>query len=220
MKGGENAMNPDGILKTLFRILPNDCKEIESVFLYGNKQGRDVDLFVIFGGKLANAPLGRHIHDSLDVGFVGTNFVQTMITHFDPIILEPILTGQTIFGNHIDYREIVLRQVIDSNTPRYLLGCANTFFEWAIGSADKGLFKESIFNLSFTQSYISYALHYWKGGGLVLFKELLVCKEGFLIKRLREKAKSDETISETELCRFFNEVRRSLTEIKNLLTYI
>jgi len=205
------------ILDSLFSILPSDKDKIELVIWYGNANGRDIDLFVVFGKELAGVFLGHHNYKSMDIGFIGKNHLPAMIQHLDPIFVEPILTGQAIFGDAEYYRKAIIGQPISRDIPAYLLHSAEEFYGWAVSLANEGLYREAILTLSFVQSYVSYAFCYWGGNSIVLFRDLLSKDNRLLIQRTRARFKKKGEISDADLYQSFAEARQSLTELRTIV---
>jgi hypothetical protein len=207
----------DEILEALFSVMPDDRDKVRLVIWYGNKEGKDIDLFLVFEGSLADTAIGHHICGPLDIGFVGENRLQTMIRHLDPIIVEPILTGRAIFGETGLYYRAVLDQPVDREVPPYLLNSAEMFYGWAVDLANQGLLRDAVTTLSFVQSYLSYVFRYWGGSSIVLFKDLLASADGLAIKRIRRRMKKQGPILDSELYQSFAEVRQSLTKARGLV---
>ncbi len=207
-------MTSSQILSDLFGSLQVDNDQVELVVWYGNRQGRDIDLLVILKGGLSNTIIGSCGYGLLDIGFVGKSWVPMMIKHLDPIIVEPILTGEIIWGENNQWCQDILKQEVDEDIPIYLLQSAEIFYEWSVLHTFENRFREAILTLSFACSYILYAEKYWSGKNLVLFKDLLSSNDGLWIRQNLIKAKSKGHISRYDVCQALTKTRSMLTDLR------
>jgi hypothetical protein len=207
-------MTSNQVLCRLSCLLPIKGDQAELVIWYGNRQGRDIDLLVILSGELAHTMIGYCSDGLLDVGFVGKDWIPTMIKHLDPIIVEPMLTGEIICGKDNQWKQNILKQVIDEDIPIYLLQSAEIFYEWAVNLVFEDRFREAVSTLCFARSFILYAERYWSGKSLVLFKDLLSGDDGLCIRQDREKAKKKKLISELDVCQALTKTRLMLTDLR------
>lgn len=204
-------MTSNKVLNDLFCFLPVSKDQIELVIWCGNRYGKDTDLLVVLNGELSQTMIGYCGNGKLDIGFVGKDWIPVMIKHLDPIIVEPILTGETIYGDSNAWGQDILNRVVDEDIPIYLLQSAEIFYEWAINHVFENRLREAILTLCFACSYILYAERYWGGKNLVLFKNLLSSNDGLWIRQNREKAKNKGHISEFD-------IRQALTKTRSMLT--
>ena len=204
-------MSVKEILSHLFSVIPKE--QIVFIIWYGNKKGEDVDLFVVLKG---NVHFGSLSNIPLDVGYIGIAWIPMMIKYLDPIITEPLLTGDVIYGQVGQKEYYLLRQKIDADSSIYLLQCAEIFYEWAVKLAFENKLRESLFTLTFVHSYILYAFKYWSDNKIVTFKDLLHSDDGLLIMKNRKKAKQ-KLIFRSDVFLAFNQARKMLTDLRNVV---
>jgi hypothetical protein len=205
-------MKKEEILKLLFSFIPQE--QIVFVIWYGNKKGRDVDLFVVLKN---NVNCGSIFVGVLDIGYIGSVWIPMMIKNHDPIITDPLLTGEVIYGEVSLIKYDLLTQESDDDIVIYLLQCAEIFYEWAVNHAFENRLREALFTLTFVHSYILYAFKYFGDSNIVAFKDLLSNNDGLLITKNTEKAKKKKHILESDVYQSFTQTRKVLTDLKNIL---
>jgi hypothetical protein len=205
-------MKNNEILPLLFSIIPE--QQIESVTWYGNKKGKDVDLFVVM---TEGVNYEAFCCGPLDICCVGKSWVPTMIDNLDPTVTEPLATGYVIFGQTNQYISILKNAKVTEDTPIYFLQCAEIFYEWAVNGALVGKTREALITLNFVYSYVLYAFRYWKGQNLVLFREILSTEDGLWIKKNRKIAKNNGVFLESDLHQAFVDTRSVLTDLRSVV---
>ncbi|MFA6430321.1 MAG: hypothetical protein WC229_02440 [Candidatus Paceibacterota bacterium] len=203
-------MKNDKILPVLFSVIP--MEQIESVTWYGNRKGKDTDLFVVL--KDNDDKYGGFFYEQLDIAFLSRSLVSPLIENLDPLITEPLLTGEGIFGSIDQDRESLLATRVHNKVPMYLLKRAETFYEWATSAAYDGRFPNALNILNFVYSYSLYAFRYWGGNDVVLFKDILSSKDGLWIREFRYKYKNSKHIHESEVLKAFTDTRKMLTDLR------
>ena len=109
-------MNNNETLSLLFSAIP--MEQIESVTWYGNRKGKDTDLFVVLKGN--EDRYGGFFYKQLDIAFLSRSLVPPLIENLDPLITEPLLTGKGIFGSIDQDRESLLATEVHNKVPLYL----------------------------------------------------------------------------------------------------
>lgn len=205
-------MKKEEILTLLFSVIPKE--QIVFVIWYGNKKGRDVDLFVVLNDDINFGSISAGV---LDIGYIGSVWIPMMIKNYDPIITEPLLTGEVIYGEAGVEKYDLLMQESDSDIQIYLLQCAEIFYEWAVNHAFGNRLREALFTLTFVHSYVLYAFKYCGNNKVVTLKDLLSNNDGLWIMKSREKAKRKSLILESDVYQAFTQTRKVLTDLKNIL---
>ena len=198
------------ILQKLFSVFKK--QEVDFVIVYGNKKGRDVDLFV---GLKRDFQFETVQIGELDVVSFGGIWIPHLIVRLDPMITEPLQTGKVIFGDISELKSKLLKVRIDEEVCCYLIHTALIFFDWA-----KQLLKERkldgvIWNLSFVVSYVAFAKYYKNSKKLVKFADL--CSSGGIcedVTYLREMAKNMALVGEGEIRQNLRKICRMLTNVR------
>ena len=142
-----------------------------------------------------------------------------MLKGFDPMIIEPLLTGTTIYGEFDEKWGDIKSIEANEDTPDYLLHTAEIFYEWATKLAYQGNLRETLITLSFVQSYALYGFTYISNSNVVSLETIFKKQGGDIIKRIRHDAKSNQIIPNHQVNLAFNEVRKTLAELRMVLGY-
>lgn len=187
-----------------------DEKDIESIIWYGNKSGKDVDLFVILNKQ----------HDyfcekdgRLDIIVIGEECLLKMLKKLEPIATEPILTGSVIFGKDgiNEYREFVESIETNQTIVKHLFQLACTFYKWAVDWWKKGVYRNTINNLEFVASYAYFSRYYKAHKRVVTYKELRETLNEFELNTIKLFDKDNYNITSEEM-------RHKFCLIEDLLT--
>jgi hypothetical protein len=198
------------ILKKLFSIVHQDL--VLNVIWYGNKKGSDVDLFVLLDNDCEYYPVRTQ---GLDIVFVGKDFLEAMLNHLDPIVIEPLYGGETIYGSD-DFIKICKGKLsYNDDVLPYLLQWAETCHEWAEDCMLMRKKASTLNNLIFCYSHIKIAERYLETHKLVLFKDTL---DMWLIRNREIFKNPDTEISEIYLFCLMNRLKKMLTELENKLS--
>ena len=87
-------MTKKQILEKIFSLFP--AKIVKTVIWYGNRKGKDIDLFIIL--KDVSIEYGNLRKFPLDIVYMSELFFKKSIKNFDPMATDPILTGNHIYG--------------------------------------------------------------------------------------------------------------------------
>jgi hypothetical protein len=168
------------ILQKLFQIVEKE--NIVLAVYYGNRNGRDIDIFVIE----KDGDYYRQCNiDNIDITIVGSEYFDYLFLMFDPLVTEPVLTGESIFGCHLnDLRKKLLFSEVEAKASEHLRK-----FAWQIFDAAKYFFKhnsceESAINISFCFSYLCFANFYRKQKKVISFASLLALPENTLLQEV------------------------------------
>jgi hypothetical protein len=157
------------ILEHLFGIL--DRKRIFSVILYGNRKGRDIDLFII---AVSEKHYERIANGKLDLTIIEKGQLHHLISCLNPLVTEPVLTGQVIWGDPLLYEKEMLNKTKASIlVENHLLESSFRILKEAEASLAKNNVKDALVNLSFSISFFYYSLYYAKHDEVITFRKLL-----------------------------------------------
>jgi len=198
-------MNKKWILERLFSVFPE--KMVKFIIWYGNRDGRDIDLFIVSTKLLINYGVTRKF--PLDVVYMSESFFKESIKNLDPMAIDPILTGKLIYGKNIGNLKTEIRKIQPTEkTRKYLLERAKTFFEWTKHYYRNNNLKETLTGIQFTLTYVYFVKYYQNNSKIISFTDLLkIYKNTTLEESLFVLKKG-----------LFNEINRLLLETKNLLT--
>jgi len=208
--------NPDkkALCQVIFSIIPRE--KVAELVLYGsNKFGSDIDIFVILHGY--------DLYSSFSVGeidftIVGAAWLPTLIQNLDPIVIEPILTGERIYGREIlPAKDEIKRRRGTINAADYLLQCSDICLAWATDHLDKKNFRASACCLVFAISYLLYAKRYALGRRVMIFKNLRVRMECQDLDRANSIFKGKKSPPEEDLVDLIENIHKSLTDMYNCL---
>jgi len=176
--GGANAllaaslratMNGTEIRQALLSLVGFDFPAGDNTaILYGSRRpGRDIDILVVLN---CAPPVPTAVLGYLDLLMFGRDYFDTALSLFDPVVVEPVLTGELLFGNEqflADWRKQVTCGHPGKDSVNYLLARSVTELVSSrhILNGDTGVgeyVKWSFQNLSFSIAYASFAKRYAK----------------------------------------------------------
>jgi len=197
----------ENILNIVFSVFGKE--NILTVIHYGNKNGRDIDVFVVLSGEIECDCV---FHGKMDIAFVGGSWVKKMIDCFDPRLTEPVLTGEFIYGEQ-KIVERVRRRIKTKETVEYLREKAFQFLEWGMIYFQNGDLPLACDCIRFSVSFHLFARHYKKSERVVVFSFLIdrFQYEGDLINRAERVAKEQEEVTREKVEGIFKEVFQLLT---------
>ena len=175
------------ILEQLFKFF--NRKKIYSIVWYGNRKGKDIDIFVV---SISNKIYERMIKGQLDVTLIEKYQLHHLINCLNPIVTEPILTGQVIWGNPLLYEKAMLNS-INSGTlaVTHLLDSSFRIYREAQTALSKNNVNDALINLSFSISFYYFALHYKNHRKAITFKELLAEYQNSILSESYSALKRD-----------------------------
>lgn len=221
-------MNGDNeIIDSITKLLGSDIFE-ENTFLlkYGkNELKSDIDLCLLIpdAQSVNNFTFGK-----LDLLVINMSLCLDLIVKLDPIVTEPLLTGNLIMGNENDFLSIK-QKLIDTKpndeAVRHLvlrtfetLLSAETFFNYYLNDNNLENLKKSFNNLAFSISYASFAKHYNSKERISTLDELineqLIELPDFWKYRNRIKDKNDNLIK-SDMILWLKKWRNKLMNISN-----
>lgn len=192
-------------LNNIFAL--TDKNRVESITHYGNKNGEDIDVFLIAKGDTEYSCL-QHI--DLDITFVGSSHLQEMISGLDPLLTEPILTGRTIYGQTQEILRKIKQTPPTLKTTEYLENKSFIFMEWAKIHLVYGNLREACDCARFSASFCCFAEYYKKNKKIVTFSELIKQEKCFWA--LEAKKASKETKNEGKIKKLLEEINLWLTK--------
>lgn len=204
-------MNKKEILLTLFKQF-NET-EIVLVILFGNRGGLDVDIFVLLMGTVTygNISIGN-----LDVSYVGSYWLENLIYNLDPIITEPIMTGEVLYGDQSFIDKTKLRFRVKDCVPIYLYRNARLFYDWTRSFVEEGQLKKALINISFVYSYLMFARDYQNIKNVLTYKEL---SDKYPKLKMVKSAIKIISVSMSEVTQLMIEVEKELTELQKELEF-
>lgn len=198
-------MNRQEILDTVYRLYPHS--QIKSLVLYGNLQGRDIDLLLVLD---KDQPLGSHQLYPLDIMTIGHDNLDKMIAGLDPCVVEPFLLGQSLIGHQQAQRqEQILSVEISEKVVAYLMEVAEDCVSYSINASNQ---RDCFHNLFFALSYIYYAGYYRQHSQLILFKQLINLPTVSWLRELQTIQKSDIALTADIIMVTFERIREYLTD--------
>lgn len=206
-------MEKETILKEIFNLIPPES--VKFIIHYGNLSGQDIDIFVV----LKNSSGYKHIGSNLfDIACVGENSLGKALKYFDPIITEPILTGQIIYGESIKnlQREMGLLRA-NRRTVAYLVKCAALCYSWAKQHYLENNPQGAIVTLSFAVSYGYFAEYYNNNQKVITLAKLIEVFPNSLLTEIRSLVTIRIKVELTELDELFEKTRKILQESEKLL---
>jgi len=161
-------METKEIKEYLVSIFPE--KLIKTAIWYGNKKGQDIDVFIILKN---NIQYNCFQYKEFDISYINETKIIKMLSNFDPLITEPILTGQEIYGEYLSVLKKKLLSIkADENIVEYLMNRAKEFYNWSEKHLATNENKKAIITLTFVISFINFANYYKHHEHVITFKEL------------------------------------------------
>jgi len=179
-------MKIEEIRRSFTSIFPT--KFIKTAIWYGNKKGKDVDVFIILKNKIS---YNNFQHQEFDISYINEIKVIEMLSNFDPLITEPILTGQEIYGEYLPaLKKKLLSTRTNNNTVQYLMNRAEEFYNWSQKHFGKNDHKKGFITLTFVISFINFANYYRHHGEVITFKKLVEYSPDDLLFKTMELSKN------------------------------
>lgn len=195
------------IIENVFSIFDKD--DVKIIIYYGNKGGRDIDVFVILTGEIEYSCIYK---DFFDITYVGERNVNKMIKNFDPLLTEPLLTGDVLYGELSHIKNNLMISNYSKKTFEYLKGRSKMYFNWAEKHFENGDLIYSCDCLRFSLSFFYFAIHYKKGGKIITFSDLLKkdnnCKN---IKKIEKIVKNKKKVTNKLVKKMLIKVFKILT---------
>lgn len=196
------------ILTYIFSIF--NKKNVRLVIYYGNKQGKDIDVFVVVAGESEY----NCIHQGhFDVTYIGEKWLKSMINHLDPLLTEPVLTGDVLYGS-VGYIKDNLSNVDPSKkVVNYLTNKTLQYHEWANAHFQNGDLVYACDCARFSLGFYCFATHYQNCTRITTFSTVLneSNDKRALIKKITTMAKNKEKLT-------FVNVKYILTKTHEILT--
>lgn len=204
-------MNTD-FLDSLFEVINKDL--VILVNHYGNKDGNDVNLFVVTND---DTYCKQKKEGLLSIRIVGGSYFHRLISVFDPVITEPILTGEVVYGDDVNGEKKYLASLVSNkNTLKHLLDNSEIRFMGAEECLRDGELKEAMVNMVFCLSYLEFARYYKTKKEVISFKELLAKNSKSLLAEVHRRLKG-KSISHEETFAFFGMIKIKLeTDVRPL----
>ena len=196
------------ILKNVFSIFRKE--KVKLIIYYGNKQGEDIDIFLITSGESEY----NCIHQGrFDITYIGEKYLEEMIKHLDPLLTEPILSGNVIYGNMSNIKNALNEVCVSENIINYLLNKSLLYFQWANAHFQNGDLIYTCNCVRFSLSFYYFARHYKKAGVITTFSTLFdnLRNDRTTIEMATKMAKSQKKLT-------FKNVEHILTETHQILT--
>ncbi len=164
----------------LFNLLNYiSIENIISAYQYGNKNGKDIDIFILCKNDIC---YDRTEIEKFDFTIVGHRYFDHFLKSFDPIVSEPLLTGRLISGLDLLQSTQRLRSLDASDaTVKHHLNMAQQVFLSA-EHYEKLSLEIAFLNLVFSLSYYYFADYYANNKKVILFSYLLE-KSDYLLKK-------------------------------------
>jgi hypothetical protein len=157
------------IIEQLFGLF--DRKMILCVVHYGNRNGRDIDLFVVSASEKFYS---RKVIGQLDVTIIAKDQLHHLINCLNPLVTEPLLTGQVIWGDPLLYEKEMLNSITAGpSVVTHLLESSFRIFKEAESSLDEKNVNDALINLSFSISFFYFSVYYKNSHKIITFKQLL-----------------------------------------------
>ena len=193
-----------------------DMHNVVTAIHYGNRNGRDDDVFLITYGSRT---FSSAVHGRLDIAAVGETWVPCMVSNLDPQITEPLLGGRVIFGSQADeWTARLARTRPDEETADYLAFHSRMFLEWARLCADEGRFNDALENLGFAASFAAFNVYYQTHPRAVRLKHLMRYWKHpalALLRQIRGTIKEEIPNLAVTYNVFANKVASHLTYVEN-----
>lgn len=187
------------MLSPFYRIMIKDNKIIDSIsaligldifketallIQYGNLDStRDIDLCLILPDDLNtnNFTLGK-----LDLFVLNKSLFLDLVSMLDPIITEPLYTGDLIIGSESDFsslKEKLINTKPNDRAIRHLvlrafetLLSGESFFNFYLNDKNPENLKKTFNNLAFSISYASFARYYSINENIITLDKLIESK--------------------------------------------
>lgn len=192
MSNDKRKTSQNYYIKYFLKSIANEqYNPVEVVYHYGSREkDRDIDLLVITRERnLDNSFIS---YGQLDVIFISKGAVQSLIELRDPIIMEPIINGEVVYGKPLQLQKLNMNEEMKRKTISYLYekGMADyssslKYFSMYKNTNIDEYFRRSIINLGYAYSYVILSFEYRDNfETIITLSELLKKKEYILLKEL------------------------------------
>ncbi len=187
------------LLKSILNKTGLEKKQIFLIVLYGsnldlNYPDKDIDLFIVVNNQIDYQTIEI---DNYDLIFVNQDYFHIALGNFEPLIIEPLLTGKIIWGHQEDYQQIISRQTITNANLIHLCYLALKLYYWAELNYQNQAYQDCLQNLSYALSYFLMAQSLKHQNKILCFQQML--KNQLLAKTtslLKQKQKNPQNIRE------------------------
>ena len=194
------------ILNKIFSIF--SVEDIKTIIYYGNKKGKDIDIFVIIPGEISYNCI---CHNEFDITYVGEYWIDEMIKYFDPLLTEPILTGDLLYGEISEISQKLQTIYSSKETERYLKGKATGFLHWAKIYLENDTLLQSCNCIRFSISFYLFANYYKHNTHPVTFSKLTKKYQTTILKKATALTKNQKSILPHEVNGLIHKTRNLLT---------
>lgn len=185
------------------------------VILFGNRNGADTDLFILLNddSKYYNTSI-----ENLDITHMGIKWLDSFLIGLDPLITEPILTGEVIKGNTFFFEETKRKIKHNDQVPFYLYQRAILIYEWTLNLIEEEKYKEALINISFIHSYLMFLKEYLRSDKILTFQE--ICNKYPVVVSAKKRIKNHSSISAEFISCLLIELEEELTKSYKLLLLV
>lgn len=198
------------IINLIFLIFGED--NINIIAYYGNKKGRDIDIFLILNDDYDYncLKIGK-----LDITYIGLNKVLEMAKNLDPLLTEPVLFGDILYGDVADIKNLINQPNLKVEIASYLFDKSASFLNWAEIYFRNDNLVLACDCLRFSLSFYLYSLHYSSKDKVIDFNSILQIypKEALLIKKAEIFAKNHQLLKRELVANLMLENEKILTRI-------
>lgn len=181
---------------------------IKTAIWYGDKQGQDIDIFIIFRNNVA---YNSFRYQQFDISYTNETEIKTMLSNFDPLITEPILTGQEIYGQHLAVlKKELLSTRTNNSTVEYLINRAREFYNWSQEHLMTKNHRETAIALTFVISFIHFADYYKHHEQVITLKKLIKNIPNNLLSETITLTKNINQINKSILGKLSQEIKKGL----------
>ena len=156
------------IIRKTLRVLAKegfDQNQIECLIWYGSTKkdhlpDQDFDILAILK---SDCNYQRRKESLLDLTFLGKSLAQEMAAHADPLIVDPLLTGQVIYQTNGQKREVkkwLTQRHSKNEVGSYLKNWSHFFYQQAKKAFTGRQYQEALHFLCLSVSYNRFANYY------------------------------------------------------------
>lgn len=179
---------------------------------FGNRHGSDADIFVLLSN---DSQYGNTNFETLDITHIGVSKIEKLILGLDPILTEPFLTGEVIFGNEFLVEDVKKRLIIRPESCPYLFQFSVILYNWALWFIERNDLRKGLINFSFSCSYALLAYEYSSKKTVTTYNE--ISKKHSILRELKEKVRSHGSINKIEVDEIRIDLFNLLTKTRNKL---
>lgn len=203
-------MNKEYTLNKIFEIF-NKSKVI-LVILFGNRNGSDTDIFLLLDD---DSIYNNTIIEDIDITHIGIRWTDGLMKNLDPILTEPLLTGEVIFGD-LDVFENLKTKIKHSNrAPIHLYQSAVLFYEWTLNFINHGEYKKALINISFIYSYLMFSKEYATSDKILTYQD--ISNKHPILKETKNLIKKHDSVTKEEIFCLMKKLKSDLTKTSNSL---